>query len=164
MGEYIQQVWYLKQGDTLPAFATVLKQPNGDVFDLSGSTAWKLYIYLSSGVLLTRDMVIVNPPGTDGMVAYAPQASDWDAYSSGGAVGGFVPGPVPPLQTVGGVTEVEHRIEYEVTNPLGTITFPNNGYDILRIYPDLTYLGTLRVGMPTIESTAVLYEPTVANV
>ena len=51
----------------------------------------------------------------------------------GGTVGGLVPGPTIPLQP----TDVEHRMEYEVIGGSSRMTFPNDGYDVLRILADI---------------------------
>ena len=156
MGEYTSQVWFLKQNDTRPAFKTQLKNPDGSIRDLTNSATRTHIIKLSNGTVLKRSLAVLNPPGVDGFVTYVPIASDWDVYSSGGLVGGFVPGPVPPLPVVDGVVTPQHLMEYEVIDTDGgKTTHPNNGYDILRIYPDLE---TVASAPPAIEAGAVLLE------
>ena len=66
--------------------------------------------------------MIIFGTATDGVVRYTWLATDWDS-------GGLVPTPLLPLS---GTTR-EHRMEYEVINGASRITFPNNGYDTLRI-------------------------------
>ena len=131
-------VWYLKRGDTGPAWERNLLNPDGTAYDATGATACYLHIRLSDGSILKRTMTIVtNNPA---LVRYAPVTTDWDAVSGGGTVGGFVTGPALPL-TPG---QVEHRMEYEVVGPGGArLTFPNGGerieeaYDVLRIWNDI---------------------------
>lgn len=125
-------IFNLKRGDTKPPLEVQLKNPNGTVHDLTGSTGWKLHIWLADGTKLIRDMTKV---GTDeaGTLSYAWVATDWDAVSGGGTVGGLVARPLPLLPG-----EREHRMEYEVTGPGGArLTFPNDGYDTLRILEDI---------------------------
>lgn len=132
------EIFYLKLRDTRPIFETALKNPDGTAYDLTGSTAWKLHIWLSNGDKLVRTMV-KQGLDTAGVLRYTWIATDWDAASSPDVngsyqVGGLIAGPSLPLSP----SDVEHRMEYEVVGP-GTVrlTFPNDGYDILRVTSDI---------------------------
>ncbi len=125
-------VFYLKYRDTRPILEVSLLDPDGTAHDLTGSTSWKLNILLSSGALVTRDMVKVGPDA-DGVLSYTWLAADW--------TGGLIVGPTLPLLP----GQYEHRMEYEVIGPGGArLTFPNGGetpeqsYDILRIWADIS--------------------------
>lgn len=111
------QTFHLKRGDTLPVLEVVLVNPDGSVHDLTGSTDWKLHVKLDNGQTFSRTMTKVGAD-VDGKLSYGWQAADWTAS--------------PPL-AVG-----THRMEYEVVGA-GTarMTFPNDGYDILRVTQDL---------------------------
>lgn len=125
-------VFTLKQRDTRPTLQVSLKNPDGTAYSLAGSTAWKLHIWLADGSKLVRDMVKVGPDA-DGVLSYTWVATDWDAVSGGGAVGGLVVGPALPLSP----GQREHRMEYEVVAGTARQTFPNGGYDTLRIIADI---------------------------
>lgn len=139
------EVFYLKYRDTLPLFDVVLHDPApagsapgtiGPVHDLTGSTAWKLHIYLSDGTKLARDLGKVGADA-DGTLRYSWLAADWDIAN----VAGFlIVGPTLPLSS----GQREHRMEYEVLGPgAARLTFPNGGesvaevYDVLRIWNDI---------------------------
>jgi len=149
--------FYLKYRDTRPILDVELHDPApagsapgtiGPIHDLTGSTEWKLFIWLADGLTkLSRPMTIQGAP-TAGLLRYTWIAGDWAAPSSpdtNGAftVGGLVVGPTVPLDP----GQVEHRMEYEVVGPAGArMTFPNSdpelgntqrAYDILRIPPDI---------------------------
>lgn len=138
------EVFYLKERDTLPVLEVVLKNPDGTVFDLSGSTAWKLHIFLADGTTrLVRTMTKVGAD-VEGTLRYAWITSDWAVASSADAdgsyqVGGLVVGPTLPLLP----TQREHRMEYEVYSLSTRLTFPNGGvsvgdaYHVLRIWNDI---------------------------
>lgn len=139
MGEYLQQVGYLKFQDTKALGPITLKNPDKTVRDLTG-TGVTLFIKLSTGAYLSRPMTIVNPPGIDGKVTYVPVSTDWDIGSGGTGtkddpytIGGLILSPVPPLTS----TDVQHQMEYEVLVGSSRVTYPDNGYDVLRIYDDL---------------------------
>jgi len=136
-------VFHLKQRDTRPSLQVVLKNPDGTLFDHTGSSAWKLHIWLAVGSKLVRTMVRVGGAPALGdpdnrPLLYEWVSTDWDAPSSPDGngsftVGGLVVGPALPL-TPG---TREHRIEYEVTGGAARMTFPNDGYDTLRILQDI---------------------------
>lgn len=120
------QMFYLKYRDTRPILEVVLKDPDGSVHDLTGATTFKLHMWLSDGTTkLTRDMTLFGP-AANGTLRYTWLATDWDA-------GNLVIGPVLPLKP----GEVEHRMEYEVMAGTARLTFPNDGYDVLRILTDI---------------------------
>ncbi len=119
-------VFYLKYRDVNPVLEVTLKDPDNTVHDLTNSTGWKLHIWLSGGTKLTRTMAIFGA-ATNGVLRYTWIATDWDA-------GNLVVSPALPLAI--GVNE--HRMEYEVVGPApARLTFPNSGYDILRIVTDV---------------------------
>lgn len=131
-------VFWLKQRDTRPILEVALKNPDGTAFDLTGSTGWKLHIWLSDGSKLIRDMAKFGVD-VNGVLRYTWVATDWNAASSPDvngsyAVGGLVVGPTLPLTP----SQHEHRMEYEVIGPTTTrTTFPNGDYDFLRILADV---------------------------
>lgn len=113
----------LKRYDTRPVFEVVLHDPPpvgsqdgtvGPVHDLTGASAQKLHIKLADGTVLTRNMVIEGLP-TAGTLRYTWIATDWDAVSAGGTVGGLVVG--------------DHEMEYEVISGTSRMTFPNRRED-----------------------------------
>lgn len=109
-------VFYLKQRDTRPVLEVILKNPDGSVHDLTGATVFKLHVLLATGGTVTRDMLVSGFP-TDGKLRYTWLATDWTD-------------PTPLV--VGG-----HRMEYEVFATPSRLTFPNSGYDELRIVADI---------------------------
>lgn len=127
-------VFYLKYRDTRPVLEVALKNPDGTAMDLTGSTSWKLHIKLNDGSTLMRNMV---KEGADalGVLRYTWIATDWDAVSAGGTVGGLVVGPTKRVNGAG--VNVEAHMEYEVIAGTSRLTFPNNDYDILRIIDDI---------------------------
>lgn len=138
----MSNVFDLKYRDTRPILLVYLLNPDGTAVDLTGTTV-KLFITLSGGTKLIRNMVVDDTP-TTGIVRYTWLATDWDEASGttvDGAfpVGGLVvgPGTVKPDGFVLGVGEVEHRMEYEVVNGTLRLTFPNDGYDTLRVVADM---------------------------
>lgn len=114
----------LKANDTRPIFEVTLKNPDGSVHDLTGSTAWKWHV--KSSPVFIRDLVIQGDP-TLGTLRYTGSAADWDT----GNVNGFLPVPSAsyPLS--------EYPMEYQVTGGSSILTFPNNGFDYLRITKDI---------------------------
>jgi len=129
-------VFYLKYRDTMPILEVVLHDPApigspvgtlGPVHDLTGSTAWKLHIRRPDGVIITRSMTKVGLDAA-GTLSYAWLSTDWDAVT------GLVCGPAIPLAP----SAVEHTMEYEVLGPAtARLTFPNGGWDVLRIISDI---------------------------
>ncbi len=108
-------VFYLRARDSRPILEVALLDGDGSAHDLTGSTAWKLHIKLSTGTVLTKDMVTEGVL-TGGLLRYVWVATDWDA-------GGLVVGT--------------HRMEYEVIAGTSRLTFPSGGYDTLKIDSDL---------------------------
>jgi hypothetical protein len=127
-------VFLLKYRDTLPALQVVLKNPDGTVHNLTGSTAWKLHVWLNDGTKLTRGMTKIGAD-IDGTLRYTWAATDWDAGTGGPpfTAGGLILGPDLPLAP--GIRE--HWMEYEVIGGTSRLTFPNGGYDTLRVYTDI---------------------------
>ena len=117
--------FYLKYRDLKPDLVVNLKNPDGTAFSLSGSTGWKLHVWLSDGTKLSaRDMAKVGDDA-DGQLKYVWKAADW--------VDALVPSPTLPFA----VGEVDHRMEYEVIYSSFRYTFPNDGYHTLRILADI---------------------------
>ena len=114
----------------------VLLDPDGTPHDLTGSTGWALHIWLSDGTTkLTRSMV-KHGVDANGTLRYSWIGTEWDAGAGGPPYtsGGLVVGPTLPLKP----GQREHRMEYEVVGPgIERLTFPNDGYDILRIVTDV---------------------------
>jgi len=116
-------IFYLKENDTQPILEVTLKNPDLTVHDPTGSTV-TLNIWLSDGTKLTpKSMTIFN--GAGGIVRYTWLTADWGST-------GLVAGPSLPLAP--GVRE--HRMEYQVDDGTDKITFPNNGWDTLRVYSE----------------------------
>jgi len=120
-------VFYLKYRDTRPVLQVELLNPDGTPHDLSGSTNWKLHVKRPDGTVVTRTMTKVGLD-TDGVLSYSWLITDWDDAT------GLVVGPTLPFRP----SSVEHTMEYEVIGPSpARMTFPNDGYDILRIFTDI---------------------------
>lgn len=117
-------VFYLKLNDTRPVLEVALKNADGSAHDLTGASV-KLLIKLNNGTFLSRTMAVAGNP-TDGVAQYPWLPTDWDT-------GNLIVGPTPPFTP----DDVDHIMEYEVTNGSSIQTFPNNGYDTLRIFTDL---------------------------
>ena len=118
--------FYIKYRDTRPILTVTLKNPGGTVYDLTNNTSVSLHITLSDGTEITKTMTVDATP-TTGIVTYTFLAADWNT-------GGLVASPVLPLDP--GVAD--HTMEYEVVGPsLQRLTFPNDGFDILRITDDI---------------------------
>lgn len=115
----------LKRGDTRPILRVVLRNPDGSVHNLTGSTDWKLHIWLANGTKLVRNMTKIGADA-DGTLEYIWQESDWDA-------GNLVVSPNRPLTL--GIRE--HWMEYEVVGGNSRLTVPNGNYHTLRILSDI---------------------------
>ena len=111
-------VFYLKSRDTRPTLQVQLLNPDNTVHDLTGTTTYKLHIKAPSGTV-SRDMIVVGAL-TNGTLAYSWVAADWDNL---------------PLVTPNHQKDLQ--MEYEVIGPSTRLTFPNNGWDTLRIYGDI---------------------------
>ena len=118
-------VYYLKENDTGTVMQVALKNPDDTVHVLTGKSV-DLNIWLSDGTKLTPKVMTVSD-AANGIVQYAWVAGDWGAA-------GLVKGPSLPLAP----GEREHRMEYQATTTATgvKITFPNDGYDTLRIYEE----------------------------
>jgi hypothetical protein len=140
-------IFPLKYRDTRPIFEVELHDPAplgsapgtvGPVHNLTGSTGWKLYIWLADGTTKLSRVMVPDANLLLGILRYTWIATDWGAASSpdgNGAftVGGLVVGPALPLA----LGTREHRMEYEVVASTARLTFPNGGYDSLRIITDI---------------------------
>lgn len=106
--------FYLKLNDTRPTLRVVLRNPDGTVFSLAGTSGYQLHIKPADSAVITRTMTKVGIDD-DGTLQYIWQESDWDDLVAG-----------------------RHRMEYEVTGSDGfRVTFPNSTYDQLVISADL---------------------------
>lgn len=104
----------LKYRDTRPSLQAQLRNPDGTVFDLAGTTSWRLHVRLEGGGVVTRAMTKVGADSA-GTVQYVWQEADWAELTVG-----------------------RHEMEYEVLGPDGfRATFPNNTYDTLAVTQDL---------------------------
>jgi hypothetical protein len=114
-------IFSIKYRDTRPVLEVALKNPDGSAHDLTGTTAWKLHIRLSSSTVMTRDLV-KQGLDTAGVLRYTWVSTDWNAGSL----------PSVPAHSV-----KEFPMEYEVLAGTVRLTFPNDGYDTLQIRGDL---------------------------
>lgn len=115
-------VFTLKVRDTRPILEVVLRNPDGTVHDLTGTTDWKLHIRISPNLVITRTMV-KQGADTLGTLRYTWLPTDWDA--------GNLPAYVRAYQP-------KHlEMEYEVISGTDKLTFPNSGYDLLKIIGDV---------------------------
>jgi hypothetical protein len=117
-------IFHLKENDTRPTLDVLLTNPDGSAFDLTGYSTIKLYIKLNTGTILSRDMTVVGAP-TAGYVRYTWLSTDWGTDK-------LIAGPSLPFAP----SDTEHQMEYEVVIGAARSTFPNDGYDTLRILPD----------------------------
>ena len=120
-------VFYLKSHDTKPGFEVVLRNPDGTVHDLTGSTTWKLHVQLPAGTF-TRDLV-KQGLDTAGTLRYLWTPEDWADHPSN------VPPGLPVPYYKGG--SIDLAMEYEVIGGSSRMTFPNSGQDTLRIKGDV---------------------------
>jgi hypothetical protein len=123
-------IFYLKFGDTLPILKVTLLNPDGTPADLTGTTGWKLHVRKPDGSVVIRDMAIDGAP-TLGIVKYIWTVADWDVLNVNGYLAA---GPALPLKQ----GEREHEMEYKVLSGTSRLTFPNTGYDTLRISRDIS--------------------------
>lgn len=119
------EIFFLKYRDTRPVLEVVLKNPDKSVFDLTGPYVVTLMIKLNNGTVLTRPMPIFGSP-LNGTVRYTWVAADWGA-------GKLILGPQPPFKP----SDVHHLMEYEAVLGTAKLTFPNDDWDVLRIYEDI---------------------------
>ena len=105
----------------MPVMVVTLLNPDGSVHDLTGSSTYTLHIK-SGSLVINRPMTVVGAP-TAGKLSYAWVAGDWD--------------PTTGLPTVAANKTRELPMEYEVVGGASRMTFPNNGYDTLKIWGDL---------------------------
>lgn len=133
-------VFTIKSRDTRPILEVVLRNPDGSVHDLTGTTAWKLHIRTAPTAIFTRDMAIEGVE-TNGTLRYAWTVEDWDATNPAGALPANVRVYKP----------VSLEMEYEVFGGTARLTFPNDGYDLLKITGDVTAQESLGWCMQTFE-------------
>lgn len=112
-------IFYLKRGDTLAPFSTVLRNPDKSVHDLTGATKAFLHVTLADGSGVFSVECSLPTVRTTGRVTYPWAPTDWTTAD-------------PPL--VAG----EHDCEVEVIGSGGArLTFPNKGHDRLVIDDDI---------------------------
>jgi hypothetical protein len=102
--------FYIKRGDRLPAFTRTLEDANGNPVDLTGGTVQFRMLPVQGGSLITGAATVTA--ATAGLVRYNWAAGDTDL------VGMFL-------------------AEWEATFSGQVETFPNGGYDVVRITADL---------------------------
>lgn len=119
----------LKANDTRPVLEVALKNPDGNPHDLTGSTTWKLLIRVNATQVLVRDL-IKQGADTAGVLRYTWVNTDW--------ANPIIPNdPVLPTP-VDAYHTLECYMEYEISGgPTSRMTFPNGGYDTLRILGQL---------------------------
>lgn len=120
----------LKFRDSRPVLEVFLKNPDATAYDLTGATIWKLHVLKNDKTIFTRDMVVTGSAAL-GCLRYTWVAADWVEGTAGGFL---IAGPTLPLA----VGAAEHQMEYEIIGP-STVraTFPNDGFDTLRVTPDI---------------------------
>ena len=112
--------FYLKRRDTRPTMEVYLLDPGGTAHDLSGATSVTLHVLLNNGQSFSRAMA-AEPVGALGIVRYTWPVTDW--YGATPLVAG------------------SHRMEYEVVGPTtARMSFPNDGYDELRVTSDIGHV------------------------
>lgn len=122
------ETFYVKFGDTVSTLVATLYNPDETVFDLTNQTAINLNVKLNDGTIVTRaTMTVIGDPKA-GQVQYQWITSDWD-----GATGNFKASPAEPFSP----SDSDHVFEIEVVSAAGTLTFPNDGYHILRITAEI---------------------------
>jgi hypothetical protein len=125
---YIPKVFTLREGDILPILEATLLNPDGSVHDYTGASTFQLRVKLwPLGTIFVRNMVAEGLP-TGGKVRYSWLAADWNQP------GGLVVGPIKHPEQALKPGEWEHAMYFRVD---GKLTFPNGGFDILRILPAL---------------------------
>lgn len=104
---------YIKAGDTLPVLRVALRNPDGTPTDLAGKTLVLRFSRKNpANGTLTRQLSVVGA-AADGVAEYAWVAGDWTG-----------PTPIAP-----GIYRVEYLVEQAGTS----MTFPNDGYDLLTV-------------------------------
>lgn len=116
--------FFLKYRDVLPVLEVTLLRPDGTAFDLTGASSVTLHIKPADGSVVSRAMTIYDITG--GVVRYAWQLADW-------TLPGLIGSTTAPLLA----RPFEQRMEYEAQGPGWRLTFPNDGYDTLRIVTDI---------------------------
>lgn len=122
------ETFFVKFGDTASTLEATLFNPDDSIFDLTGQTAINFNVKLNDGTIVTRATMSVVGDAKAGKVQYQWLTSDWD-----GAAGNFIASPAVPFAQ----GEKEHVFEIEVVKPGGTLTFPNDGFHILRITSEI---------------------------
>lgn len=103
--------FYIKQNDTSPAIQATLKDPDGTVVNLAGSSVRFHMADMAGTIKVDTTATIVD---NDGVVRYSWQAGDTD-------------------------TAGLYKAEFEVTYADSTIeTFPNEGKLIISIEPEIS--------------------------
>lgn len=105
-------VFYIKQGDTSPAFRAILKDADGTAVDITGNLGVTFHMRNQAGTVVVDAAATVNDASA-GDVKYSWSAGDTD-------------------------TAGVYDAEFEVTYANGDVeTFPNYGYEKVRITDDL---------------------------
>ncbi len=122
------EIFYVKFGDTVSTLVATLFNPDGTVFDLTNQTKINFNVKLNDGTIVTRDTMTVIGDPKAGQVQYQWITDDWD-----GAADNFQASPAEPFSP----SDSDHVFEIEVVAPAGTLTFPNDGYHVLRITAEI---------------------------
>ena len=122
------ETFFVKFGDTVNPLEATLFNPDDTVFDLTSQTSINFNVRLNDDIVVQRTtMTVVGDPKA-GKVQYQWLTSDWD-----GSAGNFIASPAVPFNP----GDKEHVFEIEVIKPAGPLTFPNDGYHILRITAEI---------------------------
>jgi hypothetical protein len=122
------EIFPLKFRDTRPIIEVALVDPDGDAHDLSGVDAVWLHVWLSTGAKFSREMYVYGA-APSGLVRYDWETADWDTTNASGYL---VVSPDWTRPNAG-----YHRMEYETIRGGERLTFPNDGYDVLRVVIDV---------------------------
>lgn len=114
--------FYIKRRDTRPILEAALKNGDGTAYDLTGAGSVTLHILTAGGTLVSKAMSVYGAP-TNGVVRYTFLAADWT--------------DIPASPSTLRFGDNDHRMEIEVVNGTLRLTFPNDGYDTLRVTDDL---------------------------
>lgn len=106
--------YFVKRGDTLPVIGLDVLNSDGDPYDLTGAEA--VFYMFADDVARTAKVdgeeATVTTPGTLGQLQYAFQANDTD-------------------------TAGDYLAQFEVSQNGYTITFPTQGFMVIKIEEDL---------------------------
>lgn len=106
-------IFYIKEGDRLPAITGTVRDGDGNIVSLAGATAKFIMSKTPGGTPVVNAAASIIAPATGGRVTYA-----WTALDT--------------------ATAGTYYAEFEITFPGGVLeTFPNGGYITVIIGTDL---------------------------